>query len=264
MTELELTALRSKKLFVLDMDGTFYLGDRILDGSLKFIEKLRETGRSFLFFTNNSSKTSDFYRQKLARMGCEVGLQDIITSGDVTIDILKREYPGKSVYLLGTPLLTESFERAGIRLVKKAPDLVVLGFDMTLDYQKLCDACEFIRGGAGFIATHPDFNCPTETGFIPDCGAMAAFITASTGLKPRVLGKPNPETVDAVVSLTGFAKNELVFVGDRLYTDIAIGVQNGVTSLLVLTGETGPEELAMSEIKPDYVFASLGELADQL
>lgn len=246
------------------MDGTFYLGNRILPGSLDFIAKTRATGRSFLFFTNNSSGVPEAYRAKLAAMGCEVPEGGVVTSGDVTIDFLRREYPGKSVYLLGPPCLRESFIKGGIPLAESAPDIVVAAFDKTLTYQRVSDACAFIRGGALFLATHPDLNCPTEDGFIPDCGAICAMITASTGQRPRVLGKPCVETLDAIVSLTGFPRGEIAFVGDRLYTDIAIGARNGVTSILVLSGETTREDLANSEIRPDYVFPSLGELAKAL
>lgn len=259
-----MNGLKSKKLFILDMDGTFYLGDRIIEGSLDFIRKLEETGRKYLFFTNNSSKVPDFYIKKLARMGLEVNAGGVVTSGDVTIKYLGEKHAGKRVFLLGTELLEESFRQGGINLVEEAPDIVVLGFDTTLTYEKITKACRFIREGALFIATHPDFNCPTEDGFIPDCGAMSAMITASTGVKPKYLGKPNAETVDMIKIITRMQDIDIVFVGDRLYTDIAIGVNNGITSVLVLSGETALIELEHSEIKPDYVFESLGRLADAL
>jgi ribonucleotide monophosphatase NagD (HAD superfamily) len=125
-------------------------------------------------------------------------------------------------------------------------------------------ACTFIRNGALFLATHPDFNCPTEDGFIPDCGSMCAIVTASTGVKPKYLGKPCPETVEMLRLLTGVSKEDMAFVGDRLYTDIAIGVKNGITGILVLTGETKPEDLETSDIHPDFVFESLGSLGEIL
>lgn len=257
-----ISVLQNIKLFVLDMDGTFYLGNRIIDGSLEFIEKLRLSGKSFLFFTNNSSKTADFYREKLKKMGCEVDRSKIITSGDVTIDFLTRNYSCKKVYIVGTPILEDSFRQAGINLVQDDPDIVVIGFDMTLTYEKLSKACSFIREGAVFLATHLDINCPTEDGPIPDCGAICAFIALSTGVKPKFLGKPFGETLEAIMNATGYNKNEIAFVGDRLYTDIAIGVENGVTSILVLSGETGLDELEKSEYKPDFVFPSLASIAE--
>lgn len=260
----DLTALRNIKLFVLDMDGTFYLGENLIEGSLEFIEKLRNTGRRFLFFTNNSSKVSAFYRDKLSRLGCDVGEEDIVTSGDVTISFLKASRPSKKVYLVGTRLLEQSFLDAGIQLVEDKPDVVVIGFDTSLDYDKISKACKYIREGAEFIATHPDLNCPVEDGFIPDCGAICAMITASTGISPKYLGKPFKETINAVLDITGLHKSEIAFVGDRLYTDIAIGARNGVTSILVLSGETKLEDVETSDVKPDYIFSSIGELKEVL
>jgi 4-nitrophenyl phosphatase len=256
--------LKNKKLFVLDMDGTFYLGDHLIDGALDFIRKLEETKKGFLFFTNNSSRIAAFYRKKLSGMGCEVDINSIVTSGDVTIRYLQQNYQGKKVYLVGTPLLEESFKQAGIILVEDKPDIVVIGFDTTLTYEKLTMACSYIRGGALFLATHLDLNCPTEDGFIPDCGSICALITASTGVKPKYLGKPFLETIDMIKIITGMNNDEIAFVGDRLYTDIAIGVNNGVTSVLVLTGETSEADLEKSDIIPDFVFSSLGQVGNVL
>lgn len=257
--------LKSKKLFVLDMDGTFYLGDRILEGSLDFIERIRKSGREFMFFTNNASKTPEYYMDKLKKMGCDVNRKDIVTSGDVTIEYLLKKYADNKVYLVGTPLLEESFRKAGINLVPgESADVVVVSFDLTLTYEKVSKACGFIRKGAVFIATHMDLNCPTEHGPIPDCGSICAMITASTGVKPKYLGKPFNETIDAILRISGCKTDEIAIIGDRLYTDIAMGYKNGVTSILVLTGETKPEDVEKSEIKPDFIFSSLGCLAKVL
>lgn len=256
--------LKKKKLFVLDMDGTFYLGSKLIDGSLGFLEKLHNTGRDFLFFTNNSSRTSEFYKDKLAGMGCFVEEAKIATSGDVTIKYLLENYAQSSVYLVGTDLLRDSFVSSGVRLVDDKPDIVVMSFDTTLTYEKVSCACSFIRAGALFLATHMDLNCPTEDGFIPDCGAMCAMVEASTGAKPKYLGKPFAETVEMIKLITGMENEELVFVGDRLYTDIATAVNNGITGILVLTGETSLRNLEMSDVKPDFVFDSLEALAQVL
>ncbi|MDR1571238.1 MAG: HAD-IIA family hydrolase [Clostridiales Family XIII bacterium] len=250
------------RLFVLDMDGTFYLGDRIIDGSLGFIERLEAAGRRFIFFTNNSSRTPGMYIEKLAGMGCRIGRDGIMTSGDVAIRYLDSFHRGKAVYLMGTEALRGDFRRNGIRLVEDAqPDLVVAAFDTELTYRKLELACRHIRGGAEFLATHPDINCPTETGFIPDCGSFCAAISASTGRKPLYFGKPFTGTLEMILSATGFEREEVAFVGDRLYTDVAAGVSNGATGILVLSGETGPDDVASSDIKPDAIFSHLGEMA---
>jgi len=256
--------LKSKKLFVLDMDGTFYLGNRLIEGSLDFFEKVRSRGGEILFFTNNSSRTAPFYKKKLESMGCFVDEKSIITSGDVTIRFLMETNRDSGVYLVGTDLLKESFERSGVKLSDDDPDIVVVGFDTSLTYDKVERACTFIRRGALFIATHPDLNCPTEDGFIPDCGSMCAMVTASTGVQPRYLGKPYRETIDMIKLITGRSDDEIAFVGDRRYTDIAIGVNNGITSILVLTGETSLEDVERSQIKPDFIFESLSALGQVL
>ena len=258
------TAVEGVKMFVLDMDGTFYLGDRLIEGSLDFLEKVKETGRRFVFFTNNSSRIPSFYQKKLEKMGCFVDKSEVITSGNVTIAYLQTNYAGKKVYLVGTPLLVESFEEAGINLVQEDPDVVVVGFDTTLTYEKLEKACTYIRNGATFLATHLDINCPTEDGFIPDCGAMCALITKSTGVEPRYLGKPFPETMDMVLQITGCKKDEIVFVGDRLYTDVATGVKNGAKGFLVLTGEADMKTVEESEVKPTCIYDSLLDISRYL
>lgn len=256
--------LRETELFVLDMDGTFYLGEKILPGALDFIRQAERCKKDYIFFTNNSSRSPRLYMEKLAGMNCPVKRRQIMTSGDVMIEYLRSQRPGKTVYLVGTPALEETFSEAGIPLVKSQPDLVVVGFDLTLTYEKLERACTFIRNGAEFLATHLDINCPTEDGFIPDCGAMCAAIALSTGKQPKYVGKPFSETVDMVLRVTGKKKEQVAFVGDRLYTDVATGVKNGAKGLLVLTGETGLSDLQGSEVKPDGVYASLGEMAEIL
>ena len=176
------------------------------------------------------------------------------------IRFLKTYYSGKKVYLLGTKPLEESFREGGIILDEEQPDIVVVGFDQTLTYEKLTKACTFIRNGALFLATHLDINCPVEGGFIPDCGAICAAISLSTGVKPRYVGKPFKETVDMIMDATGVCREKSTFVGDRLYTDVATGVQNGAKGVLVLTGETKSEDVAHSDIQPDAVYGSIGEM----
>lgn len=257
-------ALKGVELFVLDMDGTFYLSDSIIEGSLDFIQKLKDMGKEFLFFTNNASRVSSFYQKKLAKMGLEVEVSDIVTAGDVTIEYLKSFYPGKKVYLNGTPLLEESFQEKGICLVKEDPDVVVQSFDMTLTYEKLERICTFVRNGVPFLATHMDTNCPVDYGFIPDCGAMCDLITSSTGVKPKFLGKPCKETMDMILKITGKTVDQIAFVGDRIYTDVATGVKNGAKGFLVLTGEADMQTVAESEVEPTCVYDSLYEMSQYL
>lgn len=256
--------LRGIDLFVLDMDGTFYLGDQILEGSLDFLRQVERLGKRYVFFTNNSSRSPKSYMDKLARMDCVITRQQIITSGDVMIRYLQTHYPGKTVYLVGTPDLEASFREGGIPLTEDQPDVVVIGFDLTLTYEKLRRACAYIRGGAVFLATHLDINCPTPDGFIPDCGSICAAVALSVGKEPRYVGKPFRETVDMVLDLTGARRESMAFVGDRLYTDVKTGTQNGAKGILVLSGETKREDLAASDVVPDGVFTGLGEMAEIL
>lgn len=190
--------------------------------------------------------------------------KEIMTSGDVAASFLRRNYPGKQVYLLGTPHLEENFAENRIPLTKDKPDIVMVGFDKTLSYEKLERACTYIRQGAMFMATHLDINCPTEDGFIPDCGAICAAIETSTGKQPRYLGKPFRDTVDMVLERIKADKSRVSFVGDRIYTDVKAGVLNGAKGILVLSGETRSGDLESSQVKPDAVFTGLDEMAQVL
>ena len=261
-----INVLKEKKLYVFDMDGTVYLGGNPFEFAIRFIKQLKESGKRILFFTNNASHTDDFYIAKLNRMGFGVCENEIMTSGDVTIEFLNRHRAKKSVYLVGVDELVDDFRKKGIDLVdgkSESADIVVTSFDTTLTYEKLDNACRLIRNGAEFLSTHPDFNCPTETGFIPDSGAITAFVTASTGKTPTYFGKPYRETIEMICEATGVQREDMCIFGDRLYTDIALGKKFGVTSVLVLSGETKiGDVLAADEAdKPDFVFESLDNVS---
>ena len=260
----KLQLLKETELFVLDMDGTFYLDTTILDGSLEFLKEVERLGKRFVFFTNNSSKSPNTYIEKLAKMNCFINRDQIMTSGDVMIHYLKEKHPGKSVYLVGTPDLEANFRANGINLTDGQPDVVVIGFDLTLTYEKLAKACLYIRNGAEFLATHLDINCPTHDGFIPDCGSMCAAISLSTGKQPKYVGKPFKETVDLVLDKTGVELEKVTFVGDRLYTDVKTGVANGAHGVLILSGETKFEDIALSDVTPDAIFGGLKDMAEMM
>ena len=257
--------IKNKKLFIFDMDGTIYLGGIPFPFAISFIKNLRESGKKVLFFTNNASHTTPFYMQKLTRLGFEPSEDEIMTSGDVTFEFLKRHREGKSVYLVGTDELCREYADKGINLLEgneESADIVVTSFDTSLTYAKLDNACRFIRTGAEYLSTHPDMNCPTETGFIPDSGAIAAFCTASTGVTPTYFGKPYKETIEMIAEATGYSNDEMCIFGDRLYTDIALGKKFGVTAVLVLSGETKETDVDAADIadKPDFVFDSLDDV----
>lgn len=256
--------LKKTELFVLDLDGTFYLGDRMIEGASFFLRAVEETGRKYLFFTNNSSGTTERYVEKLGRMGCLTDCGHVMTSGDVMIRFLHTRYQGKRVYLVGTAALENCFRKAGIPLAGDEADVVAVGFDTELTYNKLERACALIRNGAVFLATHPDVNCPVEDGFLPDCGAICAAISLSTGKQPRYVGKPFAETAEMIVRRTGTDLEKITFVGDRLYTDVAAGVMNGAMGVLVLTGETKKEDLHGAAVVPDGVFLSLMEMGKEM
>ena len=255
-----MSSLADIRLFLLDMDGTVYLGSRLLPGSLDFLRYLGETGRDHLFLTNNSSRNANYYAEKLTRFGWPAKPDEVLTSGEATALYLGGLKPSARVYLLGTPDLEQEFAAHGFTLTDEKPDYVVLGFDMTLTYDKLVRACDLIRAGVPFIATHPDFNCPTETGYIPDCGAMIALITASTGVTPQVIGKPNRQIIDAMFRKKPVARSQVAMVGDRLYTDIVMGHNAGVASILVLSGEAKRGDIDAAPVKPDFVMSGLAEL----
>lgn len=258
--------LKTKKLFVFDMDGTIYLGERVFPEAVSFIKRLRREGKRVLFFTNNASHNPEFYKEKLVRLGFEPMDGEIMTSGDVTVEFLKRERLGKSVYLVGTSELVASFEKHGIPLTNGlSGDIVVTSFDTALTYEKLFRACRLIMNGSEYLSTHPDLNCPTEDGFIPDSGAISAFVTASTGKMPRYFGKPYADTMKMICSATGIDRNDTVVIGDRLYTDIALGKRSGATAVLVLTGETQKKDLVgltESEL-PDLIFNDTSEISEE-
>ena len=244
--------LRKIRCFLLDMDGTIYLGNTLLPGARDFISLLAREGREYIFLTNNSSRDKGAY---------------VLTSGEATAIYLQGIKPGAKVFLLGTPALAREFAAHGLQLVtpKQSPDYVVVGFDTTLDYQKLWDACDLIREGTEYLATHPDINCPLEGGrYMPDAGSIIAFIEASTGRRPKVIGKPHREIVEAAFTRTRARPWEIAIVGDRLYTDIAMGIDAGLKTVLVLSGESKEEDLAETPFLPDYVFKSVAELAAAL
>ena len=256
--------LRNIKCFVLDMDGTFYLGDKIIDGSLDFLDLINKTNKSYHFYTNNSSRNIKFYIEKLTRMGCNIANVSVLNSTQVILKYLDENNFGKKVYLVGNEYLKEDFINAGYVIVDNNPELVVVGFDTTLNYEKLTKACTYTRNGIPIFAVNPDFNCPVEDGFIPDCGSICAAIKASTGVTPMYFGKPSKYTLNYILDITGFKENEIAFVGDRLYTDIAIGKGTKVVTILVLSGETKIEDLETSDIKPDLIFKSLLDVKEKL
>ena len=258
-------SLAQVRCFLLDMDGTFYLGEQLLEGALRFIDVLHQQGRDFIFLTNNSSKDSQQYAEKITRLGLSISREKVLTSGEATAMHIQHQKPGARVYIVGTPALENEFVERGFVLTHEMPDFAVLGFDTTLTYAKLWALCDLARAGVPYIATHPDYNCPTGTGFMPDVGAMIAFVKAATGREPDlIVGKPNRLFVEKAAERVGIPVSALCMIGDRLYTDIALGATTGIPTILVLSGETQAEEVPMSSHQPRYIFQNLGEVAEYL
>lgn len=259
-----LKRLPQVRCFLLDMDGTVYLGGRLLPGASAFLAFLEQEHIPFYFLTNNSSRSAREYATKLHHLGLEFSEEKIFTSGEATAIFLHKQKAGARLYVVGTPALAQELERHGFAVVQEDPDYAVLGFDTTLTYEKLRRLCALVAAGVPYIATHPDVNCPTEDGFMPDIGAMIELVAASTGRRPDVIvGKPHPPIVAALAEKTGFAPQEIAMVGDRLYTDIAMG-QAGLTTVLVLSGETRAAQVADSPFQPDLVVDDLADLLDVL
>jgi HAD superfamily hydrolase (TIGR01450 family) len=247
------------------MDGTFYLGDQLLEGAQRLIDAVRARGQDFIYLTNNSSKNARLYSEKLTRLGLPTDAGRVITSGAATAAHLQNERPGARVFVVGTPALEEEFITRGFILDDQAPDLVVLGFDTGFTYAKLWRLCDCVRAGLPYFATHPDFTCVTDTGYMPDIGATIAFVRASTGRDPDLIaGKPNRIIAEQAARRLGVSVAELCMVGDQLDTDIALGASAGIPAILVLSGETSADRVASAPHPPDLVFPHIGVLADYL
>lgn len=256
----EKTLLKKIKCFILDLDGTVYLGNTLLEGSIEFLRILDENNIKFKFFTNNSSKNAKFYINKITNMGYDVKNNMMMISNEIIIDHIKKELPNRRVFVLGNEYLKKDFIDSNINVVEENADVVVVGFDTSLAYKNVSKACDFIRNGAIFLGVNPDFNCPIENGFMPDCGSICSMITASTGVTPVFFGKPSSYTLKYILNDMGLKEEEVAFVGDRLYTDIAIGKGNNLVTILVLSGETQIEDLNESNIQPTLIFNSLKEI----
>lgn len=255
--------LRAVKVYLFDMDGTLNMGNTPIDGAMDTLRYLEAHGKKVYFATNNSSKSQTAYVEKLRRMGYEAKKEQIITSGMATMYYLKQRFAGRSVYILGTELLKKEFVENGfdVRGVGEDADVMLLAFDTELTYEKLWHATNLIAAGKPYVATHPDFVCPSENGDMPDAGALMACVEATVHKRPEtIVGKPYAPMADFVFAYCGSPAEECAFVGDRLYTDVKFGLNNGMASVLVMTGETTERMLAESGVHPDYKFDSVNEL----
>lgn len=259
--------LRELECFIFDIDGTVALATTPIPEAIDFIVRLRRAGKRVMFYTNSPNRSHREMVEYLGCMGFEPREDEMISAGDVTIHYLKKNHPGARVYAVGVPEMEAMFCEAGIDLVpmtSPTADVVVSGFDKTLTFDKAAAAARMIQRGAKYICTHPDLSVPIEDCLLPDAGAIAAMITAATGVEPVIMGKPQPEGMALIERQTGIPAHKMCMIGDRLYTDIAFGNRAGATSVLVLTGGTNAAEgeAAVGDERPDLVVEHLGVLAE--
>ena len=256
--------LASKRLFLLDLDGTIYLEDSLLPGAAEFLEDVRSHGGAVRYLTNNSSRGVDAGLEKMRRLGVAARREEFLTAVEATVHYLHTRRPAGEVYfVVGTESFRRQLRQAGFD-IRETPDediaAVLVGFDTELTYGKIEDACRLLCRGADFLATNPDLACPTLYGFMPDCGSICQMLVNAVGREPCYIGKPDPTMIHLALEQTGCAPEEALMVGDRLYTDIACGINAGVDTALVLTGEATAADAARSPTSPTAIYQDMAAL----
>ena len=257
-----MNSLKNKRFFLLDMDGTIYLDDDLFDGTIDFLNYVKSIGGKYMFLTNNSSKSVSAYVDKLARIGIPATSDDFLTSTDATILYIKGKMQGRKFYSFGTHSFTQQLAEAGIDVTTELSDdidAIVMGNDNELTFKKLEDACILLGRGVEYIATNPDWVCPTSFGYVPDCGSVAEMLWRATGKRPHFIGKPRPEMILLAMNKFGYTPEETVMIGDRMYTDIASGYNAGVDTIFVLSGEGTMADVEASEFKPTHIHSGVRE-----
>jgi HAD superfamily hydrolase (TIGR01450 family) len=257
-----LSKLTEKLVYFFDLDGTIYLGNKLFEGVLELVDILKSRHKKFYFLSNNSSKSTTDYLKKLNDLNLKISRENLILSQHPTIDYLKRNHY-KKIFLLGTQSLKEEFKREGFVLTEKNAEILVLAFDQELTYERLVKASYLLQKDLPYIATHLDNRCPTEDGYIPDAGGIAALLYKATERSPRVFGKPNKEMLLFKLEQLGISPKNAVMFGDRLYTDIIMGINARVTTCCVLSGEMTMEMINKSEYKPDFIINGIWELLNE-
>lgn len=261
-----MNALKNVKLFLLDMDGTIYLDDELFDGVIEFLDHIKSIGGKYIFLTNNSSKSVNKYIEKLNSLGICSCADDFLTSTDATILYLKKKTYNK-IYALGTTSFKEQLRGAAVPItdtLEDGIDCLCMGFDTELTFQKLEDACILLGRDIDYIATNPDWVCPTWYGYVPDCGSVSEMLYNATKRRPIFIGKPEPTMAQLAMEKTGFQPFETALIGDRLYTDIACGVNAGVNSIFVLSGEGTMKDVEKSDVKPDFIYENIKSLYNDM
>lgn len=255
--------LKYKKLWLFDMDGTVYLGDKLFDGTLPLLRNITENGGRYVFITNNSSKNVDDYIKKTSRMGIPSDKEKFYTSADAAATLLKERFNAELIYAQGTRSFVNGLKSEGLNVTTEYDENVkaaIVGFDTELTMQKLETTCRILGKDVPYYATNPDWVCPTEFGYVPDCGSMCFGIEKATGKTPVFIGKPNPVMIAEAMKKFNACAKDTVVIGDRIYTDIAAGVNAGVDTVLVFSGETTADDCIKSEIKPTYALGGVEEI----
>lgn len=260
--------LKNKRLFLFDMDGTIYLDNELFDGTLELLDHIRKIGGRYMFLTNNSSKDCTAYIEKLHSFGIKSVKDDFFTSVDTAVLFLNEKCRGKKIYVFGTKSFKRQLEEEGdfeiTDVLSDDIEVLIIGNDTELTFQKLEDACILLNRGVEYYATNPDWVCPTWYGSVPDCGSFCEMLFRATGRNPKFLGKPHPEIVYAAIEKSGYSKEDSVLIGDRLYTDIAAGVNAGIDTIFVLSGEGTMKDLEESEAKPAYVMQDVKKIYETI
>ena len=259
--------LKNKKLWLFDMDGTIYEEDRVFEGTIDLLKEIKKNDGKYVFITNNSSKSVEDYVKKVNNLGIPADADNFFTSTQAAILLLQEKYRNAKVYCQGTKSMIKELKNSSINVTEKMEkvDVVLVGFDTELTSNKLRNTCEILtKQNIPFYATNPDLVCPVSFGFIPDCGSICKMIENATHKVPEYIGKPNKTMVEIVRKKYNLELDDIVVVGDRLYTDIATGINANVTSICVLTGEAKLDDILSGDVKPTYTFDSLKEIYDSL
>ena len=263
----EYSPLKAKRLFLFDLDGTLYLGDNLFPGARELLAFIRTRGGQYRFLTNNSSRSVDAYVQKLSRLGIAAQPRDFLTSVDAMAAHLHAHgMETRRFYVCGTESMKSQLRAAGFTVAERREDAnaLLMGFDTELTFQKLEDACILLGQGVPYVATNPDWVCPTAYGFVPDCGSVCEMLWRATSRRPIVIGKPEPLMPQLAMLEAGVSAQETLLVGDRIYTEIASGANAGIDTLLVLSGETKEEDLPTSDPQPTFVLPDVAALLNIL
>ena len=264
--------LSEKKLFLLDLDGTLYIDEKIFPGTTEFLSKVKSKGAHYIYLTNNSSRGKDACVSKMDRLGITSDVSEFISSVDVTIDYLRDNYPeGTRIFLVGTQTTADQMRSEGLKIETRLPaggealaSVAVLSYDTEITYKKIEDFTVMLMAGKDYIATHPDMLCPASYGMAVDIGCYIDMFRTATGRIPLILGKPQPQMVYKAMKQYSVKPEETVIIGDRLHTDIACGVNAGIDTIFVLSGDHKREDIEKYGVQPTYIFNDIGEVCDAI